>query len=56
MMVYGVTRVRFASTSACTAAGAWASSTLPTPVACIGSREPIVLTTGTEACPESRSR
>ena len=32
-------------------AGAWASSTLPTPVACIGSREPIVLTTGTEAWP-----
>ena len=36
--------------------GAWASSTLPTPVACIGSRDPIVLTTGTDACPESRSR
>ena len=29
-----------ASTAACTSAGAWASSTLPTPVACSGSREP----------------
>ncbi len=55
-MVYGVTRVRFASTSAWTAAGAWASSTFPTPVACIGSRDPTVLTTGTDAWPESRSR
>ena len=45
-IVYGVTRVRCASTSAWTAGGACASSTLPTPVACIGSRDPIVLTTG----------
>jgi L-rhamnose isomerase/sugar isomerase len=39
-----------------TSSGAWASSTLPTPVACIGSREPTVLTTGTERVPESVSR
>ena len=31
MIVYGVTRVRFASTSACTAGGACARSTLPRP-------------------------
>ena len=45
-----------ASTRAWTSAGACASSTLPTPVACIGSRDPTVLTTGTDALPRSRSR
>ena len=43
MIVYGVTRVRCAEHRApARASGAWASSTLPTPVACSGSREPIV--------------
>ena len=52
---YTVTRVSRPSTSASTSSGAWASSTLPTPVACIGSRDPIRLTTGTDTCPDSRS-
>ena len=55
-IVYGVSGRRSASTRCCTSAGACASSTLPTPVACIGSREPTLLTTGTEVTPESRSR
>ena len=37
--VYGVTRLRSPSTRHSPPAGAWASSTLPTPVACIGSRD-----------------
>ena len=43
------------STSRWTGSGAKASSTLPTPVQCNGSREPTVLTIGTDARPESRS-
>ena len=51
VIVYGVMRRQVGQHLApAPPAGACASSTLPTPVACIGSREPIVLTTGTEAC------
>ena len=43
------------STCRTTSGGAWARSTLPTPVVCNGSRPPTWLTTGTDALPESRS-
>ena len=50
-----VSRVSEPSTCWTTSGGAWASSTLPTPVVCNGSRPPTWLTTGTDAWPESRS-
>src|SRR5699024_2266257 len=46
--VYGVTRRRSASTAATMSGAAYANSALPTPVACMGRREPTWLTTGTE--------
>jgi len=55
MTEWRVARVRWPMTSVTTLSGACARSTLPTPVVCSGSREPTVLTTGTEVCPESRS-
>ena len=56
VIVYGVHRSRAATTRATTSCGEWASSTLPTPVACSGNRPPARLTTGTEPWPWMRSR
>lgn len=50
-----VSRVRLRRTWSTTSSGAAASSTLPTPVACSGSRLPTWLTTGTDSRPEIRS-
>jgi hypothetical protein len=49
--------IRVSESSACstTSSGAEARSTLPTPVACSGSRLPTWLTTGTDSRPEMRS-
>ena len=49
-IVCGVTARRSASTADCTGCGASARSTFPTPVACIGSRLPVVLTSGRRRC------
>ena len=50
-----VCRVSERSACSTTSGGAAASSTLPTPVACSGSRLPTWLTTGTDSRPEIRS-
>jgi hypothetical protein len=54
-IVCRVSRVSAPSIRSNTSSGAAASSTLPTPVACSGSRLPTWLTTGTDSRPEIRS-
>jgi hypothetical protein len=56
VMVCAVTRVNPANTRSRTSAGACASSTLPTPVACMGNRLPTELTIGTDARPRTVCR